>query len=88
MLYVVDCLAAVFFLVGFHLAFRQRALRAWLGRLLPAARRTTVENAAPSGDEEGVASVLRMIGVMVMAFSLTSAAFGNLIAHYAATGVN
>ena len=82
MLYFIDSLAALFVLAGFQLAFRQKRLEMWRRRLWyphgsPAMR-------TPAEDPEGVASVLRIVGVMVMAFSFTGAVFANLIAHYSA----
>jgi hypothetical protein len=77
-LVLVNVLAALFIVVGFHVAFRQKRLRAWTARL---GQRRWNE---AGEDEEGVASALRMVGVMIMAFSFTSAAFANLIAYYSA----
>lgn len=81
----IDILAAVFVLLGFQLAFRQKAIRAWVASRMgrPAAR--------PEGeptDPSGIDSVLRMIGIMIMAFSVTGCAFANLIAYYAAHSPN
>lgn len=84
-LYIINTLVAFFVLVGFHLAFRQETVRALIARVRPSDRSLTqrvvnVEN-SPS---EGVASVLRIGGVMIMAFSFTAGAFANLIAYYSA----
>jgi hypothetical protein len=85
MLYVIDAVAVVVFFVGFHVAFRQNALHALGARLQRIQGKTASQNAV-SEDPEGVASVFRMIGVMMMAFSFTAAAFANLIAHFASSG--
>jgi hypothetical protein len=86
MLYLVNALAALSVLFGFHVAFRQKRLRAWAARLWRCDRRSdgTVRTQTPSEDAEGVASVFRMAGVMIMAFSFTVAEFANLIAYYTA----
>jgi hypothetical protein len=86
MLYVIDTLAALFVLAGFHLAFRQKRVRAWAVRLRQAGGLSNAVSHAQgaSEDPEGVASVFRMAGVMIMAFSFTLAAFANLIAYYTA----
>lgn len=81
----IDILAAVFVLLGFQLAFRQKAIRAWV------ASRTGQPDAGAEGepvDRTGVDSVLRMIGIMIMAFSVTGCAFANLIAYYATHSPN
>lgn len=81
----IDILAAVFVLLGFQLAFRQKAIRAWV------ASRTGQPDAGAKGepvDRNGVDSVLRMIGIMIMAFSVTGCAFANLIAYYATHSPN
>jgi hypothetical protein len=85
-LYVIDAVAALFLLAGFHLAFRQRLVWAWGARLRQAGGLSTASGhtQSPSEDPEGVASVFRMAGVMIMAFSFTLGAFANLIAYYTA----
>jgi hypothetical protein len=84
-LYVIDVLAAIFAFAGFHLAFRPRLMHPWGARLQQARDDSSQGWRAQAAreDPEGVASVLRMIGVMIMAFSITAAAFANLLAHYA-----
>jgi hypothetical protein len=83
-LLALDLLAAVLILVGFHLAFRQDAVRGLAARagLAAAARELDAETRA------GFDSVLRMAGVMIMAFSFTIAAFGHLIVYYTAHSPN
>lgn len=85
-LYVINMLAAIFVLAGFHLAFRQKAVRALRARVRSLSDRSPVRGVADVGDlpSEEVASVLRIAGVMIMAFSFTAAAFANLIAYYTA----
>ena len=84
-LYVIDAVAGLFVLIGFHVAFRQKLVRAWSSRLRSphgqlgdGGRLVTA-----TGDPEGVASVLRIVGVMIMAFSFTAGAFANLMVYYA-----
>jgi hypothetical protein len=85
-LYVINTAAALFILVGFHVAFRQKLVRAWGANLRhPDGRSNTAGHAqAASEDPEGIASVLRIAGVMIMAFSFTAGAFANLTAYYTA----
>jgi hypothetical protein len=87
-LYLIDVLAALFALIGFQLAFRQQRVRGWAARLRPPPEAAEAEPGALTEDPEGVAAVFRMVGVMVMAFSITAAAFANLIAHYASAGAH
>ena len=84
-LYFIDAAAALFVLIGFHVAFRQKLVRAWGARLrsLHDQGGETARPVAPTADPEGVASVLRIVGVMIMAFSFTGGAFANLISYYA-----
>ena len=84
-LYFIDAAAAFFVLIGFHVAFRQRLIRAWGARLraLRGQGGEAARTVAPTADPEGVASVLRIVGVMIMAFSFTGGAFANLISYYA-----
>lgn len=82
MLYAIDIVATFFFLVGFHVAFRQRLLRTWSGRFRHPHEGPAVATGASVEDPEGVASVFRIVGVMIMAFSFTGAAFANLITYY------
>ena len=86
LLYLINILAAVFILIGFHVAFRQRLVRAWGARLRQSVSQS--DSARPTettlDDNQEIASVLRIAGVMVMAFSFTGAAFANLIAYYTA----
>ena len=85
-LVVIDVVAAVLVIAGFHIGFRQTLLRSMWARL------REPHSDAPSGfvgaasDPEGVASVLRIAGVMIMAFSFTAATFANLIVYYGASG--
>lgn len=87
-LYLVNAVAAFFALAGFHLAFRQKLVRTWGARLRnrssPAERRGQAQAASLDGQE--IASVLRMAGIMTMAFSFTAAAFANLMAYYTSSG--
>jgi hypothetical protein len=85
-LYLIDAVAALFLLAGFHLAFRQKRVRAWGARLRQAGGRSDAAShtQVASEDPEGVAAVFRMAGVMIMAFSFTLGAFANLIAYYTA----
>jgi hypothetical protein len=69
---MIDGLAAVLFMIGIPLAVRPGGLSAWLTR----------KRAQAAPDLAGVASVLRMVGVMLAAFGLVIAAFANLIAYY------
>ena len=69
----IDALAGVLVLLGLPLMLRPGAVRAFLTR-----RR----NDADPADQAGVASVLRMAGVMMLAFGVTICAFANLIAYY------
>lgn len=88
-LYVINVVAAMFVLFGFHVAFRQRLMLAWVARLRRSdgtSSTTTHAQVAP-GDREEIASVFRIAGVMIMAFSFTIAAFTNLIAYYTSVGV-
>ena len=87
-LYVIDALAVLFIVIGFHLAFRQRLVRTWFSRLRPQHTEADIEGGAGLEDPHGVASVMRMAGVMIMAFSFTGATFANLIAYFSAHGVN
>jgi hypothetical protein len=87
-LYVIDAVAALFILAGFHVAFRQRLVRAWGRRLRHPERRFHAPDdiETTSDDPDGIASVFRVAGVMIMAFSFTLGAFANLIAYYTSTG--
>lgn len=82
-LYMINAVAAVFVLLGFHVAFRQQLVLAWVARLRQSDSRA---QAAPENREE-IASVFRIAGVMIMAFSFTIGAFANLIAYYTSVGV-
>ncbi len=85
---VIDLFAALMIIVGFHVGFRQDVARALWTRFR--ARTDDLAQGEPSGgpssEVDPLRSVFRMAGVMIMAFSVTSAAFANLIAHYAAAG--
>lgn len=83
-LLLIDALAALFALIGFHLAFRQKVIRQWVA----ARRGQQPARGGAAANNDGMDSVLRMVGVMVMAFSITGCAFANLIAHYAGGSVN
>ena len=85
-LYVIDAVALLFFLTGFHIAFRQRLVRSWVSRLRNSAGQPTPAGAKAERGEghDEMASVLRIAGVMIMAFSLTICIFANLIAYYTA----
>lgn len=82
-IYVIDAVAAIFVLIGYHVAFRQKLMLAWVAsvRRSKEASSTSHAQAAPE-DPEGVASVFRIAGVMIMAFSFTIGTFANLIAYY------
>lgn len=88
-LYLIDAVAVMLVLLGFHVAFRQSLVRDLVGRLRrPAGQaRTGVQPQAATEDYEGIASVFRIAGVMIMAFSFTAAAFANLIAYYSSKSV-
>jgi hypothetical protein len=83
-LLIIDVLAAVFVLIGFQLAFGRRA-GARLAKVRTSDARQPGAPGGPDGETspEDVASVLRMVGVMIMAFSITGCAFANMIARYA-----
>lgn len=85
-LYIINVLAVIFVLAGFHLAFRQKTVRALTARVRSLSDRSPVRRGADVGNlpSEEVASVLRIAGVMIMAFSFTAGAFANLIAYYTA----
>lgn len=77
-LIAVDIFAVFLAVVGFHIAFRQRFVRGLVGQ-----RETTAPRA--DGDEaDPLASVFRIVGVMLMAFGITIGVFANLIAHFSA----
>lgn len=86
-LYLIDGLAALFLAIGCCLAFRPNAVRAWAERLRPS-HESPVEPGVAARDPEGVAAVLRMVGIMLIAFSFTGAAFANMIAYYTRAGVS
>ncbi|WP_421932405.1 hypothetical protein [Phenylobacterium sp.] len=78
----VDILAGILVILGFHIGFRKsflRSLRTW--RLRP-----TSPEVATASEFEELASVFRIVGVMLMAFSFTGACFANLIVYYSAGG--
>jgi hypothetical protein len=83
-LVIIDVLAAAFVLIGFQLAFGRRAVTRLAKARTPEGRKTGGAG-GPDGETspEDVASVLRMVGVMIMAFSITGCVFANLIARYA-----
>ena len=81
-LIVVDIFAVVLTVVGFHIAFRQRFVRGLVGQ-----REKDLRSDPGADDEDApdpLASVLRIAGVMLMAFGVTIGAFANLIAHFSA----
>jgi hypothetical protein len=84
-LYVIDAVAALFVLIGYHIAFRQKLVRAWTSRLRSPEAQPGEGGGllAATGDLEGVASVFRIVGIMIMAFSFTVGAFANLMSYYA-----
>ena len=86
MLYVIDVIASLFILAGFHLAFRQNMVRTVSARVRSWSDSSRGEAEVEAIDSEDVASVLRIAGVMIMAFSFTAAAFANLLAYYTAAG--
>ncbi len=77
MIVAIDVFAAVVVLIGFHLAFRQKVVREMLGR--PADN-----GVEAAGNPDDLASVFRIVGVMLMAFAVTICIFANLIVHYSA----
>jgi hypothetical protein len=87
----IDAAVLVFVSIGFHLAFRQKTIRRWLKPVqvrVPAASRSAREGAAADRDEDEFAPVLRMLGIMIMAFSFTVGAFASLITYYTAHSPN
>jgi hypothetical protein len=86
-LIVVNALAALFVFAGFHLAFRQKTVLGLSARVRSSFDRSRREPHLEASDSEGVASVLRLAGVMMMAFSFTAAAFADLIAYYTAADI-
>lgn len=87
----IDAAALVFVSIGFHLAFRQKAVRRWLRPVpvrIPAASKPTRDGSAAQDEGDEFAPVLRMLGIMIMAFSFTIGAFANLIAYYTANSPN
>ena len=80
----INIFAIVVTAIGFHVAFRQRLVRGLV-------RQQAKEVRPPRRDEdEGVdplASVLRIAGVMLMAFGITVCAFANLIVYFSNSGV-
>jgi len=59
----VDLVAIVFAVIGFHMAFRQRLVRRWIGG---AAARPKAAN----DDEDPVHYALLFFGMMILAFGL------------------
>lgn len=86
---LIDAVAALCVLIGFHVAFRQKLVRAWSSGLRSPESQPGQGGSLldATGDAEGVASVLRIVGVMIMAFSFTAGAFANLMVHYASASV-
>lgn len=90
-LLLIDVAALLFFLIGFHVAFRRDTARRWLAAIqarTPAASRSGEHNPARGQGDDEAAPVFLMVGVMIMAFSFTAAAFANLIAYYTANSPN
>jgi hypothetical protein len=79
-LYFINGIAAVMVVLGFHLAFRQGFMRSVAGRLRHSDGGP--QSDATAEDRQGIESVFRIAGVMIMAFSFTAAAFADLIAYY------
>ncbi|HET9161504.1 MAG TPA: hypothetical protein VFN88_12905 [Caulobacteraceae bacterium] len=69
----IDALAGVLVLLGLPLALRPGAVSGFF---------TRGRSEADAADRAGVAAVLRMAGVMMVAFGATICAFANLIAYY------
>ena len=86
----IDALAVILVLIGAPLTFRPWWVTAWLARRHVGQDQQGVEATGPEpgADPAGVASVLRMVGVMLMAFGVTGCAFANLIAYYSANSPN
>lgn len=80
-MYLLDVVAGLLIVLGCLVAFRP-------GLITPHRKRApiTVKGADQelTEDPEGIASVFRMIGVMIMAFSFTVAMFANLIVYFGA----
>ena len=87
-LLVIDVVAAVLVIAGFHTGFRQKFLRSLWARLHQPSASVSTGFGSPVRDPEGVASVFRIAGVMIMAFSFTAATFANLIAYYSGGGAS
>lgn len=83
-LYVINAVVAMFVLIGFHAAFRQRLVLAWVARLRRSDGPSSAARHAQAAPEDRaeIASVFCIVGVMIMAFSFTIGAFANLIAYY------
>jgi hypothetical protein len=84
-LYFINGIAAVMVLLGFHIAFRQGVMRTVVARLRHSDGQPQAQ--AASEDRQGIESVFRIAGVMIMAFSFTAAAFADLIAYYKSVSV-
>jgi hypothetical protein len=90
-LVLVDAAALLFFLIGFHVAFRRDTARRWLAAIqarTPVAGASDARNRPRQHGDDEAASVFLMVGVMIMAFSFTAAAFANLLAYYTANSPN
>lgn len=64
--FAVDFFAAIFAFIGFSMAFRQRAVRRLIGRPPP----RTPSIVQGGGDGDPVTYILRIVGVIVMVFSV------------------
>ncbi len=84
-LFFVDAVAVIFGLLGLLLAFRRRAIGRWV-----AARKgqPVDQGTEDASDRDGIDAVFRMIGTMILAFSITGCAFANLFSYYAANSPN
>lgn len=82
---VISAVSFAFIVIGFHIAFRQKAIRRWLAsaRGIPLGL-----NSEPHDGDGEFAPALRIAGVMIMVFSFTAGAFANLIAYYTANSPN
>lgn len=87
-LIVIDLLSSLMFLAGAFLVLGHGVLRRQLARLRGRQELTATFDDDVPAEHDGMASVFRMFGVMLMAFSFTICAFANLISYYSAASPN